>query len=213
MHRTIMASDVYRQSSKGHSDYSISDPENRYLWRQNRRRLEAEPIRDALLFVSGKLDQSMARSLVDEEKRESYDGRKVEEIEPLIRTVYLPINRARHNEMSSTFDAADPAVHHEQREATVVPSQALYMMNNDLVINSARILAAEVSDQFNEDVANGLNELYLRLFARPALPQETELLVGELQAGENKTEFTPALAYWERICRVLIAANEFVYVN
>ncbi|MDA0350490.1 MAG: DUF1549 and DUF1553 domain-containing protein [Verrucomicrobia bacterium] len=215
MHRTIMLSAAYRRSSQNNLEYSVTDPDNRLLWRQNRRRLEAESIRDAVLFVSGKLDQSGVSSPDNGDKGESYDGKKEEDTEPLIRTVYLPINRARHNEMSATFDAADPAVHHQQREATVVPGQALYMMNNELVMTAARDLAAEFSHLGSQSVPSSLNALYLRLFGRPALPRETEMLVGEgeLQPADLKTRVSPTLEDWERICRVLLAANEFVYWN
>jgi class 3 adenylate cyclase len=212
MHRTIMLSAAYQRSSQADPAQTVADPDNIYLARQNRRRLEAEPIRDALLFVSGRLDQSGDRSLGKLETNKEYYRAEKESFEKLTRAVYLPVVRANGYEMFATFDAADPAVHHQQRATTIVPSQALFMLNGELAFNAARDLAAGITENPAVETEARLNDLYLRLFGRPVRPQEAELLLGEFHA-DNEEGANPSIADWERICRVLIAANEFVYVN
>jgi hypothetical protein len=212
MHRTIMLSAAYQRSSQADPAQTVADPDNIYLARQNRRRLEAEPIRDALLFVSGRLDQSGDRSLGKLETNKEYYRAEQESFEKLTRAVYLPVVRANGYEMFATFDAADPAVHHQQRATTIVPSQALFMLNGELAFNAARDLAAGITENPAGETEARLNDLYLRLFGRPVRPQEAALLLGEFPA-DNEEGANPTIADWERICRVLIAANEFVYVN
>ncbi|HAV61361.1 MAG TPA: hypothetical protein DCY13_03245, partial [Verrucomicrobiales bacterium] len=213
LHRTIMLSETYRRSSRSDARAAELDPDNLLLWRQNRRRLEAEPIRDALLFVSGKLDRSGTYSLGDLEKNQNYYKADQARFDKPTRAVYLPVVRAAGYEMFATFDAADPAVHHQNRAATIVPSQALFMLNSELALQAARDLAATVATGNAEDVKARIENLYLRLFARPPTAQETELLVRDLRSAAEPAAQTPALADWERLCRVLLAANEFVYVN
>lgn len=190
------------------------DPGNQFLWRQNRRRLDVEQIRDALLFVSGQLDLSGHRSLGDLERNEDYYRAIDGSFEKPSRAIYLPVVRANGYEMFSTFDAADPAVHHEQRAATVVPGQALFLMNNPVALQAARKLAAVVSVEPPGDLHTRLEGLYFRLFGRPVRASEAALCLSHLQAQEETSGPTsdPAVA-WERLCRVLLAANEFIYID
>jgi len=219
LHRTILLSDAYRRSSHPNSFNASRDPDNLWLWRQNRRRLEAEPIRDALLFVSGQLDLSGSGPLSGLEKNQSYYRSDPASFEKRTRAIYLPVVRAAGYEMFATFDAADPAAHHQQRASTIVPSQALFLLNNELSMQSARALAERIAELFDEHTVDGLQELYLCLLGRPARVEELELLERALQpaAGSSTTSPTsptsPTTAEWERICRVLLAANEFVYVQ
>ncbi len=213
MHRTIMLSDAYRRGSQADRSNASIDPDNHQLWRQNRRRLEAEPIRDALLFVSGKLDQSGNHTLGDLEKNQEYYRADDASFQKLTRAVYLPIARANGYEMFSTFDAADPSVHHQVRAATIVPGQALFLLNSELALNAVRDLAASVTAGAADNASARLNEMYLRLFGRPPRAEEAGLLLGELESKPGTDDGTPMAADWERLCRVLIAANEFVYIN
>ena len=115
--------------------------------------------------------------------------------------------------MFATFDAADPAVHHQNRAATIVPSQALFMLNSGLALTAARDLAHNLVKSPAKDSNARLHELYLRLLGRPARPLETELLLRELKPATDASAPEPQTADWERLCRVLLAANEFVYIN
>lgn len=86
-------------------------------------------------------------------------------------------------------------------------------MNSDLALDSVRELASGIAKETEADVSVRLNDLYLRLFGRPARENEIQLLATELGRAENDEDSLHTSQDWERICRVLIAANEFVYVN
>ena len=100
MHRLILNSRTWQMSSRIRSDYELRDPENRLLWRQNRRRLEAEAVRDSVLFMGGGLDRTA--------------GGPAAGVDAPRRAVYLSIDRAALYEMFSTFDYVETASHIEQ---------------------------------------------------------------------------------------------------
>lgn len=122
LHRQIMLSSVYQLSTEDRPEYAEIDPDNRYFWRFNRQRLEAEQIRDALLHVSGELDAEVGgESLqLDDEKNRR-------------RTLYGEVSRFQLHEYLQTFDFPNPSLTAERRFATNVPLQSLYFMNSDFV--------------------------------------------------------------------------------
>jgi hypothetical protein len=179
------------------------------LWRrQNRRRLEAEPIRDAVLFVGGELDLKTGNMAANTEAKR--------------RAIYLPINRAALYEMFSTFDYVETANHIEQRPATTVPQQALFLMNSSIVVAQAKNIARDVlrkeeSTALTSDRAS-ISAAFERLYSR--LPSEPELSRAEQFLNDAETQLSsvsdPAdrkLQAWTALCRALIAANEFVYIE
>jgi hypothetical protein len=117
-----MLSSVYQLATTDRSEYVDIDPENRFFWRFNRQRLEAEQIRDALLQVSGELDTKIGgESLqLDDEKNNR-------------RTVYGEVSRFQVHEYLQTFDFPNPSLTAERRFSTNVPLQSLYFMNSDFV--------------------------------------------------------------------------------
>ncbi|MCG8601671.1 MAG: PSD1 and planctomycete cytochrome C domain-containing protein, partial [Verrucomicrobiales bacterium] len=136
--REIANSDAYRMSSE-HNDASFEkDPENTHLWRFNKRRLDAEAIRDATLSVSGKLDPERPDGSLVSRAGDGFVGRNIQETElnaaTDVRSVYLPIVRGLVPESLALFDFADPSLLSGKREITTVPSQALYMMNSNFII-------------------------------------------------------------------------------
>lgn len=131
--RLIMLSSTYQQASDDHPKYRVTDPDNMLLWKQNRRRLDFEAMRDSLLAVSGKLDLTMGGPGVDLEKQ-PFTGR---------RSVYGYIERQNLPALFRTFDFANPDAHAPQRHTTTIPQQALFMMNSPFVIEQARALAAK----------------------------------------------------------------------
>ncbi len=229
MHRTIMLSATYQMSSRIRADYQEQDPENRRWSRQNRRRLEAEPVRDALLFVGGGLDQTMGNIAADVAAKR--------------RAIYLPVNRAALYEMFSTFDYVETGNHLERRPVTTVPNQALFLMNSDIVHEQARRLVerlvqenarraadsdtppTELSTLANLDTQlelqapqHRVSELFEHLFARSASTAEVaralqfvEAVEAKLSALEDPRE--RQLQAWSALCRTLMASNEFIYVE
>ena len=113
MHRLIMLSSTYQMSTTYDAQAAAQDPENRLLWRRNRQRLDAESIRDSLLFVAGNLDLSMGGSLLPTENRKYVTS--TANVNPVVydtqrRSTYLPIVRSALYEVFQAFDFADPAV-------------------------------------------------------------------------------------------------------
>lgn len=208
LHRTILRSSSYQMSSEVRIDYAEKDPENRLLWRQNRRRLEAESVRDSILFVGGGLDQTM--------------GGMAGEVEAKRRAIYLPIDRSALYEMFSTFDYVETGNHIEQRPVTTVPNQALFLMNSPLVHEQARQLIERLptSDPAVPiaDCGSVVSTLTEHLYGRAA--GEAEIL-GALQfltqAEATLQEISDVrerrLQAWAALCRTLMAGNEFLFVR
>jgi hypothetical protein len=162
LHRQILLSSTYRQASEDRGDARAKDPENLLLWRQNRRRLEFEPLRDSLLAAAGRLDARMG-------------GRGVPIADPPFstrRSVYSFIDRQNLDAVFRTFDLASPDASSPKRFETTVPQQALYMMNHPFVAEQARALAARAEVADAPDDAARVRWLYRHLFGRE--PSEAE---------------------------------------
>jgi len=208
MHRLIMLSSTWQMSSSGTPTDEERDPENRFLRRSNRRRLEAEPIRDSILFVGNQLDLQMFGAPTGTDAKR--------------RAIYVSINRAALYEMFSTFDYVETDNHIEQRPVTIVPSQALFMMNSPMVFDSAKSLATTVLSQTSSDpsadLSPAIHAVFERLFARRAEPLEIERSMKFLQETDQLLVSVPdaterRLQVWSALCRSLMASNEFVYVD
>lgn len=206
MHRLIMLSATWQMSSQSRPEAEQTDPENRLWWRQNRRRLEAELIRDAVLAVGGGLDRSL--------------GNVAENTDAPRRSIYLPINRSALYEMFSTFDYVETANHIEQRPVTTVPQQALFLLNSPMVHEQARRLASQVLSHSSADEGDVplIAELFQRLYGR--LPEDAEarrssLFLSEADQllGHVTDPQERRLQAWAGLCRTLMAGNEFVYVD
>src|SRR5437588_2065241 len=130
MHRLIMLSSVYQESSANNPRFAQLDPNNRLLWRANIRRLEFEALRDSLLAIGGDLDLTMFGKPVDIE-REPYSTR---------RTVYGRVDRSDVAEVLLNFDFVNPDLPSGRRHETSVPQQALFLMNSPLVVEQAKHL-------------------------------------------------------------------------
>lgn len=202
MHRRIMLSDVYQQAAVEHAASRQVDPENELLWRMPRRRLEMEAMRDAMLAVSGELDLS------------SIGGRPFDfESDPVVprRSVYGFINRDVISNLGSTFDAADPTSCTVKRPDTIVPQQALYALNSGFVQDRAAHLAT-LAAAAATDAAARVDWLYQRLYTRPPTDEELQLSL-DFIAPASVASDTAVSDRWVQLAHVLLAANEFVYVD
>ena len=201
MHRYMMLSSAYRQSSIGDDAAEKADPDNLLFGRMNRRRLEAEALRDAMLAVAGRLDATTGGKAIP-----------VTELNTPRRSLYLMTIRSDRNNYRSLFDAADPAAIVEKRNESTVAPQALFLLNHPFAVQQARALAELTLKQASADDRGRIDWLYRRLYARPATAPETELgsrLIGE--SGATKPE--EVLAAWTQYCQILLCANEFMYVD
>ena len=189
------------------------DPSNRLLWRQNRWRLEAEPIRDSILFVSGLLDKKMGGSLLKAANNDYARG-EGDYNDVFRRAVYLPVVRVNGYQMFNIFDHAENAVHLGRRGTTTVAPQALFMMNSSMVIHSAEAMATRLLKEGGDSAAR-VQRLYLTVYGRPATDRDLATASSFVTTGSKLADSgaASASAAWTELCQALLASNEFVYVR
>jgi hypothetical protein len=186
LHREIMLSATYRQSSQPRSDAMEADPTNTYVWRMNPHRLDIEAYRDSILQASGKLDLTLYGPSADVEKSTR-------------RTVYANISRGPSTpNILKLFDAPPPMLHIPMRQPTLNPLQALFVMNSAFVQEQAKVLAGQVE---NEAAAEAkVQQLYLRVFSRNATADEVSLGVEYLGKADTA-----------RYAQALLSTNEVIF--
>jgi hypothetical protein len=219
--RSIVLSRVYRLSSAHNAeDYAI-DPSNRFRWRMEPRRLDAEEIRDAVLAASGQLDLKRPEGspVLELDNGIVRPGKALQDLRKPTnhRSVYLPIVRGHLPEMLQVFDAPDPSLIVGQRDVTTVAPQALFMMNNPFAITQAHQMARRVLG------ASGLNQdaridLACRLaLGRVATDSERSEINRYLASYHKSVEAAaakgnPLVTAWASFCQTLFASGEFRYV-
>jgi hypothetical protein len=208
LHRLICTSAVYRQSSAGNSDFEARDGGNQYLWRMNRRRLEAEAVRDAVLSVAGQLNTKRggppfrAFGFKDDESPH-YDYDDYDPNDPLShrRSVYRLIVRSVPDPFMATLDCPDPSAMVAKRNETLTPLQSLALLNNKFMVAMAERFAKRI-----EPIGADTNE---RLMAGWRLAFDRE---------PAQYELTALVQYADRYglasaCRLILNMNEFVFVD
>ncbi len=216
LHRMIVTSQTYRQASRyarpnGHgSDATRAvqiDADNRLLWRQNPRRIEAEAIRDAVLSVSGKLNGELGGPGFE-------DFRYTEAYAPIYtyfaadspelwrRSIYRYIVRTTPDQFLTTLDCPDPANLTARRLTTTTPLQSLALYNNEFMLRQARYFAERLEQEAGSDRALQVDRAFRLAFGRPPTNAELALAV----------EFIQQQGLFG-LCRSLFNANEFVYVD
>ncbi len=194
--REIVLCATYRRSSRHDEASAKLDPDDRWLWRAPRRRLELEAWRDAMLLVSGRLDP---RAGGPSDDLDDANGAR--------RTVYGKVSRQRPPDVHRLFDLPDPKAHGEKRDPTTTPPQQLYFLNSPFVRKCAEGAAkVAVADGATSDEA--VRALYRRVLARDPTPGE--LAAALKLAAPPGGKGTPA---WELVAQVLLASNEFLFVN
>ncbi len=184
LHRMIMLSSAYQQSSDDREDAVGVDPVNRLVWRQNRQRLDLESMRDAMLVAAGTLDTAMYGPSVDITQRPF----------PSRRSVYSYIERQNLPGMFRTFDFASPDAHSPKRYSTTVPQQALFMLNGPFAVEQARVVARRVEGELAERV----HRLHEIVYQRPASEDEVVLAQEFVsRAAEAAPLDPPAPPEWE----------------
>lgn len=209
IHRLILESEAYQRSSRPNEIAESLDPENRWLWRRNRRRLEAEPIRDALLAVSNQL-QTAADARIPQQMASDngYYRHDPSRFNATTRAVYLPIVRARNYEMFSTFDYVNASASVGARSSTIAPQQALFMMNSEEVETAAQAIAMETLREA-PDLTTRIERVFYRLFSRAPRPSENELIRGYLEKSPSAMS---EQEQWTSIARALLGRNEFIFI-
>ncbi|MDB5313576.1 MAG: hypothetical protein JWO38_7778 [Gemmataceae bacterium] len=240
LHRVIVNSAVYRMSSSaergGRSaesrttifglsvprsafrDPRLLDPENKLLSHFNRRRLDAEEVRDAMLATAGLLDRTAGGTLLTVGNRQYVTvHRNYEGYASTRRSVYLPVVRSAVFDVLQTLDFPDPSVPNGQRPTTTVPTQALLMLNSALADQTAGAFAKSLLAPGGDD-AGRVREAYRRAYGRAPTTLEVEKVTAYLEKSERAADPKSSpevrrLKAWRGFCRVLLASNEFVFVE
>lgn len=217
MHRLIVSSATYRQSSAYEDKNALNvDPANRLLWRFNRQRLDAEAIRDSVLMVSGRLnnekyglpvfpplpgDVAEAVKFTDSKwnTQDGPEGRR--------RSLYIYQQRTLTMPLMQSFDALVCDESRPRREASVTPLQALAMLNGDFVNEEAEHFASRVELSGNADLANQIECAFEIALGRMPSEHEMSRMISLIESSDSVREGLTSL------CRVLLNANEFIYVD
>jgi uncharacterized protein DUF1553 len=187
LHREILLSAVYQLSADYSETNFAADPDNRLLWRANRRRLDAESLRDSLLYVAGDL-----------ELKEGGPAQPLPDLANRRRTVYGFVSRRKLDPMLALFDFPNPNNTSEQRLVTNVPLQRLYFMNSAAVSAEAKALAAHLP---GADDRARIEQTYRKLFGRAPSEEERKLGLDFLRD-----------APWPQYAQVLLSSNEFTFL-
>jgi hypothetical protein len=204
LHLLIMTSNAYQQSNIGSPESLADDPENRLLAHMNRRRLDWEATRDALLAAAGEVDFKPNGPAVDL-LSQPFSRR---------RTVFGYIDRQNLPGVFRTFDFASPDASSPQRHVTTVPQQALFLMNSPFAVEQAQRLVKRPEISGASDPAERVQRLYKMLFGRPATAEELaaarEFLATKPADGDKNVL---KLNEWERYAQALLMTNEFSFVD
>lgn len=216
--RALVLSRTYRMSSEHNADAHAIDPDNRLLSRINRRRLDAEALRDSLLAVSGQLKLSQGGPALPLEYPEnvanidpknvnppSFSLAKWRPDQPHQRTIYLPVIRSTAQpgpaELRNVFDFTQPAEFAGRRPTTAVPTQALFLMNSPVLKGHALALGERVAKDAPDEAAR-LSLLWLRALNRPITDEERKDATSFMaEAGADG---------WVEVCHAVIASNQFL---
>ncbi|HVU86644.1 MAG TPA: DUF1553 domain-containing protein, partial [Pirellulales bacterium] len=208
LHKRIVTSSVYRQASADDAANNRLDAANRFLWRQNRRRLDAEAVRDAVLATSGKLDLTMHGPSVrqfafKDDHSPIYDYARFDVDDPgaYRRSVYRFIVRSVPDPLMECLDCADPSLLTPKRNTTLTALQSLAMLNNALFVRQAEHFAERLRAATN-DPREQLRTAYRLALSREPRDEEARLLVD--YAAQH------GLA---NACRLIFNMNEFVFVD
>ena len=213
LHRRIVLSATYRQSSRAEPAAIEADPDNRWLGRFSPRRLDAEEIRDAMLVV--------ARRLVAPAGEAGIGGPAAHDLAVPRRSLYVQTTRWERGNYSTLFDAANPDVSVEARSVSPVAPQALFLLNNDFVAGIARDIAARVAQDIPAATADAERGRIIRawrlVLGRGPVPDEIAVARALLAApgpdGKPPADGNAATARLADLAQVLVCGNEFFHVE
>ena len=198
--REIMLSATYQLSARLDPKNQEVDPDNLGLWRANRRRLEVEAWRDAMLFVSGELDSKLGGPSAD---LVSASNRR--------RTFYGAVSRHNLDGLLRLFDFPDPNITCDRRTVTSVPLQQLFVLNSEFMVRQARALAVRLTADETASESDRVRAAFPLLYGREASAEEVELGVAFL--GASGAGSKGGLSGWEQYAQVLLGSNEFAFVD
>ena len=218
--REIALSRTYGLAAAHSERAAAEDPENRLLWRSNRRRLEAETIRDAILLVSGSLDRRSGGPSLPFRSRGSVrmgqppllpDNLELADEIRFRRTVYLPTLRKSQMaeaDVLNLFDFPDPNTVKGSRDVTTVPTQALFLMNSPFLIKQSNAAARALLRDSEHSDTERIRSFLLKALGRPASSEDIAQATAFLRDTEADLGRDEA---WARYCHAVFASNEFLF--
>ena len=214
--RRIVLSRSYGLDSSYRQASFAADPENRLIWRMSKRRLDAETVRDSILFVGGTLEQTPPVGSIVARMGEGLalflrvENRDVVDRH---RSIYLPVVRDQMIESLALFDFADPSLVTGERSITTGPAQALFFMNGALVIQQADAFADRVYANAGDD-AERVTLAYRLALARIPSPSELNQALQFLRQTDPTEQKSATLQNtWSLFCQALLAGAEFRYID
>jgi mono/diheme cytochrome c family protein len=221
MHRSIMLSRTYQLASRDNAANAKVDMNNDYLWRFNRRRLDAESIRDMMLAISGTLDRSRGgpHPFPDQTTWEFSEHNPFKAVyDTKHRSVYLMTQRFQKHPFLALFDGADPNASTASRITSTTALQALFLLNDPFVHQQAKGLTARLLSDRADD-AGRIERAYQLALGRPASAEEQSAAIDYLRQVRVKLQATGApidqltAQTWQSFVRALFLTNEFIYVE
>jgi hypothetical protein len=211
MHRLILLSNTYQESAQSTSEMRENDPANRLCGRFNRTRMSIEQVRDSILALSGSLDATIGGSLLPPggEKRPKLDPEQLTR-----RTLYIPVRRGSVPAVLSAFDFGDATTPGDGRARTNVAPQALFLMNSGFVQTQSAGFAKRLLDDAGLTDVQRVERAYMMALTRDPDHGEVDSALSYIAALEKKLGTPDAHRQaWQSFCHILIATNEFIYLN
>jgi hypothetical protein len=220
LHRLIVTSSAYRQASARRADHDAVDAENALYGRFPLQRLDAESLRDRVLWASGRLSEQMFGRAVPVE--EDAVGQVVPAGNVPCRSLYLQVRRSRPVSLLSAFDAPVMAVNCERRTVSTAAPQSLLLMNGDFLRHEAAAMAARIEAECAPHGVPRLTDLVDRAwrlgYGRPIRAEEQEAALAFLApqvapVGDADARSKRLLAALTNLCQQILGSNEFLYVD
>ena len=218
LHRLLLGSRVYRLASASDEGNQLRDPGNKMLWRFRRLRLDAEPLRDAMLAVSGDLDYSVGQRHPFPHQQKRWAGDPFRTLyETSRRSIYvMQQKRVQRHPFLGLFDGADPNLSTAQRTTSTSPLQALYFLNSEWVRTRAVGFAHRLLRQ-EQTLEKRIDAAFEMAYGRQAALSERQAMAGtwwELQSqAPEDTTLDRDLWIWARLAGVILSSNEFCYID
>lgn len=206
--REIVLSRTYQLASHSTAEQRAADPDNRLLTHQNHRRLDAEAIRDTILYVSGNLDLSQHEQTIRPGTKSEYGY----VFQKQFRSIYVPVFRNRLHDLLAVFDFPDPNLSIGRRNTSTLSTQALYLMNNPFVMEQSQNLASRLINELPTDQPGRIDALFRTTLGR--LPDQTEKANAEQFLTQSQTVGGPTeIEIWSALCQTVIACIDFRYIK
>ena len=216
MHRRIMLSNTYRMSSERSETAARIDPTNQWLSSFNRRRLDVEELRDGMLAIDRSLDYTMGGTLQSgfgTDRENSNSRLSIDPTTTVRRMVYLPLRRANLPTLLNLFDFGDAVTSLGKRPVTNVAPQALFMMNSEFVAERAANIAEQLLADEAASEADRVRDAYMGILTRHPEPAEVDGALSYIGGFGSRFEDRTPQEAWQSYCRVLLASNDFIYVD